>query len=395
MGAAAGRVAYNGRMKETGMTRRQALGLAGSVMAGWSKTAPAGTVAIARCSAYDGKMYDTLKRLTDQCGGLGSVVKGKTVALKLNLTGNPARFPVKAHLPYRNDPNTVLALCQLMARAGAKRIRVIESFFPARQEPELWARYGLDVKAIENCGAKVEWENTNSLGLGKQYVRMKVPGGGLMYPAYDLNHSYQDCDVYVSMSKLKNHWIAGVTMTMKNNFGITPCSLYGGDAGPDGNEDPKQERAPVGHNGAKTPPKGVPQELHPETPREPGYRVPRIVVDLCAVRPVDLSIVDGVETIRGGEGEWNRGVEIMKPGVMLAGRNMVCVDTVCTAVMSYDPRATRGSSPFLNGDNVLLLAEAAGLGSADLSKIEIAGLSLKQAKIDFGPGPVGKKIFSN
>lgn len=66
--------------------------------------------------------------------------------------------------------------------------------------------------------------------------------------------------------------------------------------------------------------------------------MPRIVVDLCAVRPVDLSIVDGVETIRGGEGEWNHEVEIMKPGVMLAGRNMVCVDTVCTAVMSYNPQ---------------------------------------------------------
>jgi len=336
-----------------------------------------------------------MKALTDQCGGLGSVVKGKTVALKLNLTGNPARFPVKAEFPYRNDPGTVLAICQLMAQAGAKRIRLIESFFPARQEPELWARYGLDIKAIENCGTKVEWENTNNLGNGKQYVRMKVPGGGLMYPAYDLNHSFQDCDAYVSISKLKNHWIAGVTMTMKNNFGITPCSLYGGDAGPNGNEDPKQERGPVGHNGVKTPPQGVPQELHPETPREPGYRVPRIVTDLCAVRPVDFSIVDGVETIRGGEGVWNPGVEMMKPGLLIAGRNMVCVDTVCTAVMGYDPRATRGSSPFLNGDNTLLLAEAAGLGSADLANIEIAGLRLKEAKVNFGPGPTGKKVFSH
>lgn len=382
-------------MTNSAPTRRQAIGLAGSAIAGFARSAPSSTVAIARCRAYDAKFYDTLKTITDQCGGLGNVVKGKTVALKLNLTGNPARFPVKPGLPYRNEPSTVLALCQLMARAGAKRIRIIESFFPARQEMELWARYGLDIQAIENCGTKVEWENTNNLGRAKQYVRMKVPGGGLMYPAYDLNHSYQDCDAYVSFSKLKNHWIAGVTMTMKNNFGITPCSLYGGDAGPDGNEDPKQERGPVGHNGVRTPPKGVPQELHPETPREPGYRVPRIVVDLCAARPVDFSIVDGVETIRGGEGEWNRGVEMMKPGVVLAGRNMVCVDTVCTAVMSYDPRATRGSSPFLNGDNTLLLAEAAGLGSAGLSKIEIAGLSLKDAKIDFGPGPIGKKLFSN
>jgi hypothetical protein len=30
------------------------------------------------------------------------------------------------------------------------------------------------------------------------------------------------------MAKLKNHWIAGVTMTMKNNFGNTPCALWWG-----------------------------------------------------------------------------------------------------------------------------------------------------------------------
>ena len=75
------------------------------------------------------------------------------------------------------------------------------------------------------------------------------------------------------------------------------------------------------------------------------------------------------------------------------GRNQVCVDTVCTAAMGYDPRAVRGQGPFVRGDNTLLLAEAAGLGSADLSKIEIAGLPLKDAKMDFGPGPVGRKIL--
>jgi uncharacterized protein (DUF362 family) len=381
-------------MVNSTLTRRQAIGLTAAAAAGWSKPVPVSTVAIARCSAYDASVYDTMKKLTDRVGGLGSVVKGKTVAVKLNLTGNPSRFPVKPGLPYRNDPSTVLALCQLMAKAGAKRIRLIESFFPARQELDLWARYQLDIRAIENCGTKVEWENTQNVGQAKQYARMKVAGGGLMFPAYDLNHSFQDCDAYVSLSKLKNHWIAGVTMTLKNNFGITPCSLYGGDAGPDGNEDPKQERGPVGHNGVRTPPKGVPQELHTDTPREPGYRVPRIVVDLNTIRPVDFSIVDGVETIRGGEGEWNPGVEIIKPGLMLAGRNAVCVDTVCAAVMGYDPRATRGTAPFLHGDNTLLLAEAAGLGSAELSKIEIAGLALKDAKFNFGPGPVGKKVFS-
>jgi uncharacterized protein (DUF362 family) len=376
------------------MTRRELFALPAAAALGLAKPAPASTVAIARSRAYDARIYDTLRTMFDQVGGLAPIVRNKTVALKLNLTGNPARFPVKAELPYRTDPGSVLATCQLMARAGARRIRILESFFPAKSDRELWARYGLDIQAIENCGTKVEWENTNNLGQATQYTRLKVPGGGRIFPSYDLNHSFADCDAYVSMSKLKNHWLAGVTMTMKNNFGLTPCSLYGGDAGPSGNEDPRQERGPVGHNGTKTPPKGVPQELDLSTPREPGYRIPRIVVDLCAIRPVDLSIVDGIETIRGGEGEWNQGVEIMKPGLLLVGRNMVCTDTVCTAVMGYDPRATRGQGPFLRGDNTLLLAEAAGLGSARLEDIEIAGLKLKDAKVDFGPGAIGKRVFA-
>ena len=358
-----------------------------------SATAPASTVAIARCRSYARDHIEpALGTMFDQLGGIGSLVKNKTVALKLNLTGQPQRFPVDPQFPYRTDPTTVLATAYLIARAGARRIRMIETFFPARQEMELWARYQLDVNAINNVGCKVEWENAQNLGLGKQYTRIKVPGNAYMYPAYDLNHSFADCDVYVSMSKLKNHWLAGVTMSLKNNFGITPCSLYGGDCGASGNEDPRQERVSVGHNGAVQPPAGVPQELHPDSPRDPGYRIPRIVADLVRARPIDLAIVDGVESIRGGEGAWNRGVQIIKPGLMLAGRNPVCLDAVCMAVMGYDPHADRGTAPFLRGDNTLKLCEAEGVGTTDLNRIEVAGLSIKEALHDYGRGPIGQKI---
>lgn len=360
--------------------------------AAFGQSAPASTVAIARCRSYDEDLAGILSKMSDQIGGIGPLVKGKTVALKLNLTGNITRFPNRPDLPYRNEPATVLAVAHLLARAGASRIRILEGFFPAGQDLALWARYGLDVEAISNVGCKVEWENTQNLGRGKTYSRLKVPWGGYIFPAFDLNHSFEDCDVFVSLSKLKNHWITGVTMAMKNSFGNTPCSLYGGDCGPDGNEDPKQERGPVCHNGTRTPPKGVPQELHPDSPREAGYRVPRIVTDLVGARPIDLSIVDGVESIRGGEGAWNPGVQLVKPGLLLVGRNPVCVDAVCTAVMGYDPRAERGPKPFLRGDNMLTLAEAVGLGTSDLSRIEVAGLSIKDALFDYGPGPIGKTI---
>jgi uncharacterized protein (DUF362 family) len=370
------------------VSRRGLLAGAASCAA-MGRTPPASRVAIARCRSYEQNLEGTLKTLLDRIGGLGRLVKRKTVALKLNLTGNISRFPRRPGLPYRTEPATALAVAHLLARAGARRIRILEGFFPAGQDLALWARYGLDIDAINRVGCPVEWENTNNLGRGAKYVRLKAPWGGYVFPAYDLNHSYADCDVFVSLSKLKNHWITGVTMTLKNNFGITPCSLYGGDCGPEGNENPRQERGPVCHDGVRTPPQHVPQELRPDSPRDSGYRIPRIVTDLVGARPIDLAIVDGVESIRGGEGAWNPGVEIIRPGVLLAGRNPVCVDAVCTAVMGYDPRADRGVKPFIRGDNTLKLAEAAGLGSTDLSQIEVVGLSIQEALHDYGPGPVG------
>ena len=66
--------------------------------------------------------------------------------------------------------------------------------------------------------------------------------------------------------------------------------------------------------------------------------MPRIVAELAVTRPVDLAIIDGVESIAGGEGPWIRGIRWVQPGVLIAGTNAVNTDTVATAVMGYDPR---------------------------------------------------------
>jgi hypothetical protein len=40
----------------------------------------------------------------------------------------------------------------------------------------------------------------------------------------------------------------------------------------------------------------------------------------------------------------------------------------------------------------LKLAEAVGIGTTDLKRIEVVGVSVSDAQIDFGPGAVGKKL---
>jgi uncharacterized protein (DUF362 family) len=143
------------------------------------------------------------------------------------------------------------------------------------------------------------------------------------------------------------------------------------------------------HSGDRQPSKIAPAENDPASPRDSGYRVPRIVADLAVARPIQLAIVDGIETMIGGEGPWigKENLRFGAPKLLLAGLNPVCTDAVGTAVMGYDPRTTRGSIPFRGCDNTMLLAEAHGVGSADLERIEVRGVSIADAKFPFEPAP--------
>ena len=53
--------------------------------------APALPVAVAKCKTYDAaELVPTLSKMFDQLGGLGRLVNGKTVGIKINLTGDPS-----------------------------------------------------------------------------------------------------------------------------------------------------------------------------------------------------------------------------------------------------------------------------------------------------------------
>jgi uncharacterized protein (DUF362 family) len=342
-------------------------------------------VALVPCRSYGPEARAALARGFDLLGGIGSLVKNKTVTVKLNLTGT--NFAPYLDRPvgetYMTHYATALALGSLLFAAGAKRVRLVES---TQSQADLAATLALadwDVKALESLG-KVEFENTRNLGKGGSYAHRRVPFGGHMFSAFDFNHAYDETDVMVSLAKLKNHVTAGVTLSMKNLFGITPNSLYGDQAG---NEDATAGRGPL-HN-----PRGFEKIKLPGlkdgiTNTDPTWRVPRIVADVCAARPIDLAIIDGITSMSGGEGPWCRDAAELKftsPGVLIVGLNPVSTDAVGTAVMGYEnPRALRGTKPFHFCDNHLVLAEQAGLGTADLSQIDVRGTAIAKAKYSYG-----------
>ena len=319
--------------------------------------------------------------------GLAGSLQEKTVAIKINLTGSPTyRLGyLRCEDTHYTHPAAIGAVCYLMGRAGAKRIRLLESpWATADPVEEYILQANWNPSEILNSAPKVEFENTNFLGNAKRYTRMAVPHGGLMFPAFDLNHSYADCDVFVSLAKMKEHATAGVTLSMKNCFGITPCTIYGQGAGIDEPSVlPKGGRTIV-HGGTRQPSKSAPSELHPNSPREDTWRVPRTIVDLVSARPIDLAVVEGIRTMTGGEGPWIREpLAGVSPGVIVAGTNCVNIDSVCMAVMGFDPVADRGTPPFEKCDSTLRLAEDVGLGTRDLSRIEIAGTPIRDAMFDF------------
>jgi uncharacterized protein (DUF362 family) len=372
------------------MTRRELLALAASVPVLRANPAPTAPVSIAQCSSYDEDLVQVLSSMFDQIGGASKLVSNKTVTIKLNLTGSPAlRFQGKpVGVTHYSHPKTIGAMLHVLGRAGATRIRLVESAWgTAGPLEEYMMDSGWNVRTLQSAAPKVEFQNTNGLGKAKKYVRFKVPGGGYVFPAYELNQAYDETDVFVSMAKLKDHATCGVTLSMKNCFGNTPASIYGDDAGVDEpNESPTKGRVNTCHFGKRQPSKAAVPEIDPHSSREPGYRMPRITADLAGARPIDIAFIDGVETVAGGEGPWIKGLRYIKPGVLLLGANAVTTDTVATAVMGYDPRAAKGTVPFKDCDNTLLLAEARGIGSADLKRIEVRGAPIDKARFPFARG---------
>lgn len=364
-----------------------AFALAGAAIAPKSLRAAAvntsgAKVAIARCVGYGPEVRAAYNRCFDLLGGIGKLVKDKTVTVKINLTGSDFK-PVYGRPvgeSYMTHPSTVMAMTAAFFDNGARRVRFVESTqLRSELEPTMTAA-GFDVNALNALG-KVEYENTRNLGKGKDYSTLKVPSGGYLFESFDFNHSYEDTDVFVSLCKMKTHATTGITLSMKNLFGITPNALYGDDAP---GENATRGRG-ILHNMKSFSERNNPDPFDPPgakdaflEKRDAGYRIPRIFTDVCGARPIHLAIIDGITTLNFAEGPWVKDPEkpqrIIKPGVLICGLNPVSTDAVGTAAMGFDDvKAPRGKLPYPSSDSFLTLAENAGLGTADLSKIEVVG----------------------
>jgi uncharacterized protein (DUF362 family) len=152
-----------------------------------------------------------------------------------------------------------------------------------------------------------------------------------MYLPETLYHA----DLLVSMPKLKTHHWAGVTLSLKNMFGVVPGSVYGW---------PKNALHWAGINGS--------------------------IVDINSSLPLPrFAIVDGIV---GMEGNGPIQGQPKPSGVLLFGDDLVAVDATAARLMKIEPRKVK-------------YLEQAGdfLGNLAYEKIEQIGETIDRYQQDF------------
>ena len=160
----------------------------------------------------------------------------------------------------------------------------------------------------------------------------QVPGGGLMFKQYLLSENVVDTDAFVSVQKMKNHAFMGVTLCLKNLFGLPPMEPHG------------RSRTYFHHI----------------------IRLSHVLVDLGRLARPTLNIIDGLVGQSGRE--W--GGEGRICDTLVAGDHVIATDACGTYLMGFHPLIDWPNQPFVRDRSSLRIAHEHGFGTADLTQID-------------------------
>lgn len=160
----------------------------------------------------------------------------------------------------------------------------------------------------------------------------EVPGGGSMFARYLLAEGAMNGDAFVSVQKMKNHVHMGVTLCLKNLFGMPPQGPYG------------RARQYYHHI----------------------VRLPHVLADLGRLFHPTLNIVDALVCQAGRE--WNGEPRI--GNALVAGDHVIATDACATYLMGHDPAADWPQMPFLRDRNALAIAASEGFGTVTVGQID-------------------------
>ncbi len=271
----------------TGAGAAVAVGLGVDVACDWNERHWRAPVFVARSPSYRADLESIVLAGLRELGLGSSWAKGKSVLLKPNLV-EPSRDAPQIN----THPLLVRAAAEVFRKLGAREVFVAEGPGHCRDAQLVLDQSGLGEILAES---RLEFVDLNHDDLTFVPNRLKLS----TLPRLALPSALERADIIVSMPKLKTHHWAGVTLSLKNLFGVMPGVFYGW-------------------------PKNV---LH-----YAGIG-PSILDIAAAVRP-HLAIVDG---IIGMEGDGPIMGTPRHSQVVVMGTNLPAVDATCARLMGINP----------------------------------------------------------
>jgi uncharacterized protein (DUF362 family) len=278
-----------------GLTRREFFeGALGGILAAYGAS-------FARCTRKDWRADTFIGKVANYESDITSVIlsglkelqvgpkeiRGKRILLKPNL--------IEPHVGaghINTNPKVVRAAIEGFLHCGASKVLVAEGPGHCRDSMRVLEESGLGDVLLED---RIPFVDLNY----EQGVLVRNLGGRTRLPNITLPLMLQQVDWIVSVAKMKTHHWAGVTLSMKNLFGLMPGIYYGF-------------------------PKNV---FHWEG-------IDNSIFDINATVRPHFAIIDGIV---GMEGDGPIMGPPKRAGVLIMGQNPTAVDATSSRIMGIDP----------------------------------------------------------
>lgn len=277
-------------------------------------------------------VYTTLKEAVNAVGGLRSVISnGDRVVVRAN-----ACWAAKPDSGVAADPRVVEALMKLIREEAAPgELIVADRSSIGADTEEAFEISGVGPAALRGGADRL-------LPLEKdERITVQIPDARALLSPVHLPKTMLEADTLIYLPKMKVHKLTNITLAMKMNQGSLDWNEAILNHGPD---------------------------MHQK------------VIDLLKILRPHLSIIDALWPMQGqGPGSPYPEDLIKDFNVIVAGKDPVAVDTVGATIMGFD---AWHEIPMLRG------AEVAGLGVADLERIEVTGTPVEKIRRNFRRGDI-------
>lgn len=242
---------------------------------------------VATVQHYQLDIANAIVRGIEELGIPAGELTGKRILLKPNLVETASGAP---HI--NTHPLVLRGAIEAFLQLGASAVMVAEGPGHRRDTLAVYEESGLADVLTED---RIKFHDLNYI------TGYELPNAGRQSSMRTLTFPslFKEVDWIVSMAKMKTHHWTGVTLSMKNLFGVMPGLYYGW-------------------------PKNV---LH-------HVGIENSILDIHATLKPHFAIVDG---IIGMQGDGPIMGDPKQAGVLVMGRNFPAVDATCCRIMGIDP----------------------------------------------------------